>query len=64
MQFFLPAQTAEHDAILQTLERTQCNRRRAARLLDISYRALLYKIKDAGFGPARASRDQRQDRPA
>src|SRR5713226_1006104 len=43
------AQTAEREAILNTLEQTQWNRVRAAKLLDISYRALLYKIKDAGL---------------
>ena len=43
------AQTAEREAILQTLEHTQWNRVRAAKLLDISYRALLYKIKDSGL---------------
>jgi hypothetical protein len=29
------------------------NRRKAARSLDISYRALLYKIKEAGLPPVR-----------
>jgi two-component system response regulator AtoC len=43
------AQSAEKDAILQALEQTQWNRVRAAKLLDISYRALLYKIKDSGL---------------
>ena len=43
------AQLAERDAILQALEQTQWNRVRAAKLLEISYRALLYKIKDGGL---------------
>jgi two-component system, NtrC family, response regulator AtoC len=43
------AQVAEREAILQALEQTQWNRVRAAKLLEISYRALLYKIKDAGL---------------
>jgi two-component system response regulator AtoC len=43
------AQAAEREAIRQTLEQTRWNRVRAAKLLSISYRALLYKIKDAGF---------------
>jgi two-component system response regulator AtoC len=43
------AQIAEREAILQALEQTQWNRVRAAKLLEISYRALLYKIKDAGL---------------
>jgi two-component system response regulator AtoC len=47
------AQVAEREAILQALEQTQWNRVRAARLLEISYRALLYKIKDAGLDRAR-----------
>jgi two-component system, NtrC family, response regulator AtoC len=47
------AQAAEREAILQALERTQWNRVRAAKLLDISYRALLYKIKDGGLDRSR-----------
>jgi DNA-binding NtrC family response regulator len=43
------AHMAEREAILQALEQTQWNRVRAAKLLEISYRALLYKIKDAGL---------------
>jgi two-component system response regulator AtoC len=43
------ALVAEREAILQALEQTQWNRVRAAKLLEISYRALLYKIKDAGL---------------
>ena len=43
------AQAAEREAILQVLEQTRWNRVRAAKLLCISYRALLYKIKAAGF---------------
>lgn len=43
------AQLAEREAILKALDQTHWNRVRAAKLLDISYRALLYKIKDAGL---------------
>jgi len=43
------ALVAEREAIRQALEQTQWNRVRAAKLLEISYRALLYKIKDAGL---------------
>jgi two-component system response regulator AtoC len=43
------AMVAEREAILQALEQTQWNRVRAAKLLEISYRALLYKIKDSGL---------------
>jgi len=37
------------------LERTSWNRVRAARALRISYRALLYKIKEAGLDAERSS---------
>ncbi len=43
------ANAAERTAILKALEETQWNRLRAAKLLNISYRSLLYKIKDAGL---------------
>jgi transcriptional regulator with GAF, ATPase, and Fis domain len=36
---------AETEAILSALENTDWNRKRAARLLAISYRGLLYKIR-------------------
>jgi two-component system, NtrC family, response regulator AtoC len=38
----------ERELILQALERTHWNRKRAARELQISYKALLYKIKQIG----------------
>ena len=40
----------EEQLIRAALERTGGNRTRAAELLDISYRALLYKIKEYGLG--------------
>ena len=43
------ARAAERDAMSRVLEETGWNRVRAAKLLKISYRALLYKIKDAGL---------------
>lgn len=43
------ARAAERVAIAKALEDTGWNRVRAARLLKISYRALLYKIKEAGL---------------
>jgi two-component system response regulator AtoC len=49
------SQAAEREAITKTLEQTGWNRVRAARLLRISYRALLYKIKQAGLDAARSS---------
>ena len=39
------AQEAERQLILGTLMETHWNRRKAADLLDVSYKALLYKIK-------------------
>jgi two-component system, NtrC family, response regulator AtoC len=41
------ARAAEREAIERTLRQTNWNRVKAAKLLSISYRALLYKIKDA-----------------
>jgi two-component system response regulator AtoC len=41
------ARTAEREMIARTLLRTRWNRREAAQILGISYKALLYKIKDA-----------------
>ena len=49
------SQAAEREAIAKTLELTGWNRVRAARALRISYRALLYKIKQAGLGAERPS---------
>ena len=50
------AQVAEREAIRQVLEQTQWNRVQAAKLLGVSYRALLYKIKEAEFDRHRAQR--------
>jgi len=49
------SQAAEREAIGKTLEQTGWNRVRAARALRISYRALLYKIKQAGLDAERSS---------
>jgi two-component system, NtrC family, response regulator AtoC len=43
------ARQTERELILQALQRTRWNRKRAARELQISYKSLLYKIKQ--FGP-------------
>jgi two-component system response regulator AtoC len=40
---------AERELILKALERTHWNRKRAAQQLQISYKALLYKLKQIGF---------------
>lgn len=42
---------AERNAISQALEHTNWNRKAAARLLNISYRALLYKIQEYRMAP-------------
>lgn len=41
---------AERELILEALTRTRWNRKRAARDLQISYKSLLYKLKQIGFG--------------
>jgi DNA-binding NtrC family response regulator len=44
---------AERNAILAALEQTHWNRRAAARLLQVSYRTLLYKIQQYNMTPIR-----------
>ncbi len=46
---------AEKEMILRTLTRTRWNRRRAAQELQISYKALLYKLKQMGCSEYEAS---------
>src|SRR4029453_4352942 len=53
------ALAAERHAILRVLEETHWNRVKAAKALSISYRALLYKIKDAALVPAARSSSHR-----
>lgn len=48
----------ERNLILQALETNQWNRRKAAEALKISYRALLYKIRNAGLVSRRGALDQ------
>jgi hypothetical protein len=43
----------ERRIILSVLQAHKWNRRKTARSLDISYRALLYKIKEAGVSSIR-----------
>jgi two-component system, NtrC family, response regulator AtoC len=40
---------AERELIRRVLQQTRWNRRKAAQILDISYKALLYKIKECGL---------------
>jgi len=47
---------AERGAIAQALEQTHWNRKAAARLLNVSYRALLYKIQEYHLAPPADSR--------
>jgi len=44
------SRAAERELILKALNRTHWNRKRAARDLQISYKALLYKLKQTGIG--------------
>ena len=43
------SRNAERELIVQALERTRWNRKRTARELQISYKALLYKLKQLGL---------------
>ena len=43
------AMQAEREAILKVLGQTNWNRKMAAKLLNISYKAILYKIKQYGL---------------
>ena len=52
----------ERQIILKVLQAHHWNRRRTAEVLKISYRALLYKIRDAGLSPARTP--QREEKPS
>ena len=49
------AMAAEREAMARVLAETRWNRMKAAKLLKISYRALLYKIKQVGLEPERLS---------
>lgn len=49
---------AERDAIVEVLKDTWWHRRRAATLLNIGCRSLLYKIKDAGLQGKRQAPDR------
>ena len=46
------AREAEKELILRMLTRTRWNRKEAAEILGISYKALLYKIKENGLDKA------------
>jgi two-component system response regulator AtoC len=50
-------QDLERRIILGVLQANRWNRRKTARSLDISYRGLLYKIKEAGLPAVRSVRN-------
>src|SRR5271157_5974507 len=54
----------ERKIILKVLQHHHWNRKQAARALNISYRALLYKIRDAGLPSNRAPRRPQPDEAA
>jgi two-component system response regulator AtoC len=54
----------ERKIILKVLQHHHWNRKQAARALNISYRALLYKIRDAGLPSNRAPRPPRSEEAA
>jgi len=56
-------QELERKIIRTVLEQYHWNRRESARALNISYRALMYKIKAAGVPPKRVFRGERQTQP-
>ena len=47
------ARKAERQAIQETLRQTHWNRTQAAKLLGISYKALLYKMQECGLSPSK-----------
>src|SRR3984893_1707692 len=52
----------EHDLILKVLQANHWNRRKTAEVLKISYRALLYKVRQAGL-PAKRPRRKPEPQP-
>ena len=55
------SRVAERDLILRALERTHWNRKQAARELQVSYKALLYKIKQMDVDGEQLKRLQGED---
>ncbi|HUA14684.1 MAG TPA: sigma-54 dependent transcriptional regulator [Verrucomicrobiae bacterium] len=53
----------ERKVILKVLQNHHWNRKQAARSLGISYRALLYKIRDAGLPSNRTAKQNQPERP-
>ena len=44
------ARDAEREALKRVLYQTNWNRKKAARILEVSYKTLLQKIKECGLG--------------
>jgi two-component system response regulator AtoC len=55
----IAAREAERELILGTLSETRWNRKKTAELLDISYKALLYKIKQNNISRKRPTHNQK-----
>ncbi|MGH9467280.1 MAG: helix-turn-helix domain-containing protein [Terriglobales bacterium] len=55
----------ERSVILRTLQEHHWHRKRTAEALHISYRALLYKLKDCGFisGRSKPAQSKTEERP-
>ena len=54
------AREAERQAIQQVLYQTSWNRWKAAQILKISYKALLYKMRDCGLAPQEQGPEERE----
>ena len=52
---------AEKDIILSTLTKTNWNRKLSSKLLQVSYKALLYKIQQYHLDDSRSSRKPKRD---
>jgi len=50
------AEQAEREVVWRTLDETNWNRKQAAALLQISYKALLYKIRQYGIAQTKTHR--------
>lgn len=57
------ARAAERALILKHLEANHWNRRKASKDLNISYRSLLYKLREAGIPSSRTKRTDKQENP-
>jgi DNA-binding NtrC family response regulator len=53
----------EGNLILKALRENKWNRRKAAQALSISYRALIYKIREAGLSPKNSRKRHQAEIP-